>query len=92
MRFWLFSRIECRANNSGLVLASLEMRIRETEEDLAELSTIEEVGKELHGVCAQTGDILVALGLAMLRAQCLGFCLDVFGDCRTDLHAYVLAH
>jgi len=42
------------------VLARLEVRVGEAEEDGTEGGAREEVGEELHGVGAQDGDVLVA--------------------------------
>lgn len=44
------------------MLAHLEVRVWEADEDLGELMTGEEVGEEFHGVAAKRGDILVVAG------------------------------
>lgn len=41
------------------MLAGLEVRVRETEEEPCELCADEEVGQEFHGVGAEGGDVLV---------------------------------
>lgn len=41
------------------MLALLEVRVGETQEDLGELGVVEVVWEEFHGVCAQGGDVLV---------------------------------
>lgn len=51
--------IQALRDNTSLVLARLEMRIRETNEDLGELVVAEEIGEEFHRVRPDTRDVLV---------------------------------
>ena len=62
------------------MLPGLEVRVREAEENLAELGSVEEVGEEFHGVGADAGDVLVESGRSagggggwVLGAERLGF-------------------
>lgn len=49
---------QCGADDSPLVLRPLEMWVREEEEHLCQLALAEEVRKVLHGIAAETGDVL----------------------------------
>lgn len=53
-------RIQRLGDDARFVLARLEVRVWEADEDLGELVFGEEVGEEFHGVCAEGGDVLVA--------------------------------
>ena len=65
-------------DDAAAVIVLLEVRIREEEEDLGELPLIEEVGKVLHRVVPQHGDV-----------QCRRSCaVDTFSMLE-DLIAYV---
>lgn len=55
-------RVECRRHDARLVLARLEMRIGEANEDFAELVLFEKVGEKLHRVGADAGGVLIELG------------------------------
>ena len=44
------------------MLAGLEVRVREAEEEMGERGAGEEVGEEFHGVGAEGGDVLVGGG------------------------------
>ena len=52
--------IQTGTHDPLLVFASLEMRVGEAEEDLAELGFVEEVGEEFHGVGSEAGDVVIA--------------------------------
>ena len=54
--------VQRRRHDPRLVLARLEVRVWEAEEDGTELAAVEEVGEELHGVGAEAGDVLVGAG------------------------------
>lgn len=51
--------VELGGDDAGLVLAGLEVRVWEAEEEVGQLVTVEEVGEVLHGVGAQGGDVVV---------------------------------
>ena len=48
------------------MLARLEVRVREADEDFAKLSLFEKVGKEFHRVGTQTSCILVEVSFILL--------------------------
>jgi hypothetical protein len=68
------------------VLPLLEMRVWKAEKDRAELLLAEEVGKELHGIGAQTTDVLIGSILCILRSESPNFILDIFSDGHSDFH------
>lgn len=70
------------------MLASLEMRIREAKEDLGKLGFMEEVGEELHGVGAHTGDVLVQGCSCVLCSEGANAILHELCHLRTDLESY----
>jgi hypothetical protein len=70
--------VERVGHDARLVLALLEVRVREAEEDFGELGLGEEVGQEFHRVGAQAGYVLIAARRGVLDAQGAGFFLDVF--------------
>lgn len=83
-------RVQCQGYNACLVLASLEVWIRKTEEDLRQLSSLEEVREEFHGVGTQTGYVLIQAAVGVLIPQGFDPILDEFGDLGSYLHAFTL--
>lgn len=51
--------IQARRDDARLVLARLEVRVREADEDLGQLVSGEKIGEELHRVGPESGDVLV---------------------------------
>lgn len=51
--------VQLRRHDARLVFPLLEVRVRETEEDLGQLRTLEIVGQEFHRVRPQRRDVLV---------------------------------
>ena len=80
--------VQRRAHDPRLVLPGLEMRIRETEEDLRQLGLAEEVGQELHRVGPHAGDVLVETRGRVLGPEGADAVLDEFGDLGADFEAW----
>ncbi|KAF1734085.1 hypothetical protein CRV24_005620 [Beauveria bassiana] len=57
--------VERRRDDARLVLAGFKVRVREADEDFAELGFAEKVGQKLHGVGADAGGVLVGLGVLL---------------------------
>lgn len=51
--------IERLGDNPGLVLAGLEVRVREANENLGKLVSGEEIREEFHGIAADCGDVFI---------------------------------
>lgn len=78
------------AEVGGPVVAGLEVRVREEEQELLELPFPEVVAEVLHRVGPHDGDILIGLRVALLSVLCsqgINFSLDVLCHLRPDLHA-----
>ncbi len=70
------------------MLARLEVRVGEADEDLAELVLAEEVWEEPHRVGAQARDVLVEPALVVLRAEGTDLVLDKLRDLPPNLQSY----
>ena len=77
------------------MLSRLEMRIGEKEEEGGQRVFWEVVGHELHGVCADDGNVLIRawctvgrrLGGSGGRTECDDSVVDILGDLDADFHA-----
>jgi hypothetical protein len=73
-------RIERITHDSRLVLALLEMRVRKAQEDLVELTFLEEIGQKLHRVGTDAGRVLVGARCYILDSESAYFFLHVLCD------------
>ena len=79
------------------MLALLEVGIGKTEEDLGELALLEVVGEELHGVGAESRDVLVGSNLVrfaggvslalVLRPKSVDTAGHIVEDLRSQFHS-----
>lgn len=80
-----------RGDDAGFVLADFEVRVGEEEEELGELCFLDVVWEELHGVCADDGDVAIGSGSigwdGMGETESGDTILDVLGDLDPELHA-----